>query len=185
MKLSDLLINIENMSESEYKAIKSISRKIITKYSNKKDLKRIGIDLDEVIDLAISQFKNRYNSEYKTAPGTFYHTVLIRRYIETYLKKVELESKEDLYYLNDYDHNKNVERALIYYDNKDSLEQDIMDLKTVSDKNKEILLLSAKGYSNSDIANLKGISRQRVSQLLKSLSNNYEIKALLKKWCMI
>ena len=181
MKLSDLLLNIENMSESEYKAIKSISRKLITNYANKKEFKRIGIDLDEVIDLAIAQYKNRYSSDYKTAPGTFYHTVLIRRYIETYLKKVEVDSKEDLYYLNDYEHNTNVERALIYYDNINSLEQDIMDLKTISDKNKEILLLSAKGYSNSDIANLKGISRQRVSQLLKSFANNYEIKSLLKK----
>lgn len=69
--------------------------------------------------------------------------------------------------------NKSVIGWLLKSDDSNQL---LNSLESLTDLQREVLLLSASGVSIEDISRYNGISRHKIEQLIKSIGNKYGIK---------
>lgn len=60
--------------------------------------------------------------------------------------------------------------------NSDSATYNLQFLESLTDLQREVLLLHSSGVSIDDISRYNGISRQKVEQLIKSIGNKYGTK---------
>lgn len=176
--MDELLMKIDDLSGSEYDQLVIECNKFLSFYSISKGYDSSIIDVPGVVNSSLLAFKDRYTGN--TKASTFFYVILTRRFTKEYVREVKRRNREILVPMDDHINT----RDLVHTDDKKDIEKYIMEMKSISDKVKEVLILISRGYNCSDIAKQKGISRQAVNQMLLRLRTNKEIRKLLlkEKW---